>query len=120
VHRLREIFRMFAAISPITRDLSKIHAQSGLGTRLVSLSTASPALGVDSVRPAHYRAMRFCLPIRLGMAITFALASHSVRYTQHFRFFRFRPVRLQNGMEIIECLVPFAPLSARSRARRLR
>ncbi len=122
VHRLREIFRMFAAISPITRDLSKIHAQSGLGTRLVSLSTAFPALGVDSVRHAHdFRAMRFCLPIRLGMAITFALASHSVRYTQHFRFFRFRPVRLQNGMEIIECLVPFAPLfSARSRARRLR
>ena len=113
---------MFAAISPIARDLSRIHAQSGLGTRLVSLSTAFPALGVDSVRHAHdFRAMRFCLPIRLGMAITFALASHSVRYTQHFRFLRFRPVRLQNGMEIIECLVPFAPLfSARSRARRLR
>ena len=120
--RLREIFRMFAAISPIARDLLRIHAQSGLGTRLVSLSTAFPALGVDSVRHAHdFRAMRFCLPIRLGMAITFALASHSVRYTQHFRFMRFRPVRLQNGMEIIECLVPFAPLfSARSRARRLR
>ena len=110
------------AISPIARDLSKIHARSGLGTRLVSLCTSFPALGVDSVRHAHdFRAMRFCLPIRLGMAITFALASHSVRYTQHFRFMRFRPVRLQNGMEIIECLVPFAPLfSARSRARRLR
>ena len=110
------------AISAITRDLSRIHAQSGLGARLVSLCTAFPALGLDSVRHAHdFRAMRFCLPIRLGMAITFALASHSVRYTQHFRFLRFRPVRLQNGMEIIECLVPCAPLfSARSRARRLR
>ena len=119
---LREIFRMFAAISPIARDLSKIHARSGLGTRLVSLCTAFPALGVDSVRHAHdFRAMRFCLPIGLGMAITFALASHSVRYTRHFRFMRFRPVRLQNGMQIYECLVPFAPLfSARSRARRLR
>ena len=119
---LREIFRMFAAISPIARDLSKIHARSGLGTRLVSLCTAFPALGVDSVRHAHdFRAMRFCLPIRLGMAITFALTSHSVRYTRHFRFMRFRPVRLQNGMEIVDCLVPFAPLfSARSCARRLR
>ena len=66
---LREIFRMFAAISPIARDLSKIHARSGLGVRLVSLCTAFPALGVDSVRYAHdFRAMRFCLPIRLGMA----------------------------------------------------
>ena len=119
---LREIFKMFAAISPIARDLSKIHARSGLGTRLVSLCTAFPALGVDSVRHAHdFRAMRFCLPIRLGMAITFALTSHSVRHTRHFRFMRFRPVRLQNGMEIVDCLVPFAPLfSARSRARRLR
>ena len=57
------------AISPITRDFSKIHARSGLGVRLVSLCTAFPALGVDSVRYAHdFRAMRFCLPIRLGMA----------------------------------------------------
>ena len=110
------------AISSIARDLSKIHARSGLGARLVSLCTAFPALGLDSVRHAHdSRAMRFCLPIRLGMAMTFALASHSVRYTRHFRFMRFRLVRLQNGMEIVECLVPCAPLfSARSRARRLR
>ena len=86
-----------------------------------SLCTAVPSLGIDSVRHAHdFRAMRFCLPIRLGMAITFALASHSVRYTRHFRFMRFRPVRLQNPTEFHECLARGAPLfAARSRSRGL-
>jgi len=113
---------MLAAISLSAWDPSKIHTRSEPGTRFVSPCTTLSALGVDFARYVHdVRAMRFRLAFGLAIYKDSGLAFDFFRYIQDFRFMRFRIVRLPNGMEFVECLVPFAPVfSARSRAIRLR
>ena len=65
------------------------------------------------------RDMRLRLVFGLAIHVNSGLAFHFSRYLEDFRFMRFRPVRLEIGLEFVECLMSFALVSsARSLARR--